>query len=261
MRMNDRFDEQATLYDERTAIGEAAAEVAACALALAAVQPDELVLELGAGTGQIGRWLAQRHPRYLGMDASAGMLHIFRRAPGAGLPAVVLADANSPWPLRDGAVAAAFASRVVHLLDAKQVVAQVRRVLRPGGRLLIGRVRRDEDGVRGRLRRERQRLLAERGIDARDGGEGTRRFVEACVAAGAQNEGWRSAARWRIAVSAAEVIAGWEPMSVMGNVRVEPAVQAAVLAELRAWAEREYGELDHRHESWEQYDLESVRFP
>ena len=84
----------------------------------------------------------------------------------------------------DHAASVVFASRVIHLLQPDHVVRETMRVCRPGGMLMLGRVLRERDSIKERLRRQRQSLLVESGITPRQGEEGTRRVVERCLAAG-----------------------------------------------------------------------------
>src|SRR5258708_38773540 len=73
--------------------------IAATVLALARTGPGDRVLEIGAGTGMIGRWFLEHPVRYVGLDLSRGMLEVFRRRPGAARAGLVQADGARPWPL------------------------------------------------------------------------------------------------------------------------------------------------------------------
>ncbi len=221
------------------------------------------VVEIGAGTGELGRQLAALARRYVGLDLSGSMLvHFHAKLDGGPANAnLVQAECNRPWPLRDGVADAVVALRVVHLLDADLVAGEARRVCRPGGCLLIGRVEHDEQGLRGRLRRERQRLFAAHGVPMAGGESGGRRLVARCEAAGATALGRRLIGGWQQPASAGVVIAEWDTVGAWAGRPVAPAVQAEVQAALRDWAEREFGTLEHTDACGERFFLDGVRFP
>jgi ubiquinone/menaquinone biosynthesis C-methylase UbiE len=261
-RSASTFDEQATRYDARVGLPEsAAAAVAAGIKAFAGLQAEDLVLELGVGTGEIGMHLVQLPVRYLGIDNSAEMLRLFRDKLGEQPASLLLADASQVWPLDDHAASVVFASRVIHLLDAKHVASETLRVCRPGGWLMLGRVLRDGDGVKERLRRRRLELLQQAGVGPLRGREGARRVIEHCLSAGAESMERRVAAEWSGAISPAEVIAGWTSLSRMGSVAVDPVSRQEILAELQDWAGAELGDLDQPETYWERYAIECVRLP
>jgi len=98
------------------------------------------VLEVGAGAAQCSRWLAGRGARVVALDLSMGMLAQARRldlrsgGPGRLTP---LLQADATWlPLADGSVdLACYAYGAVPFVeDSAALMAQVARVLRPGGR-------------------------------------------------------------------------------------------------------------------------------
>lgn len=98
------------------------------------------VLELGCGPGQLWRENLDRVPagwRVALTDFSPGMVAEARRQVG-GHPAMVafaVADAQA-LPLRDGSCDAVVANHMLyHVPDRGRALAEIRRVLRPGGRL------------------------------------------------------------------------------------------------------------------------------
>jgi SAM-dependent methyltransferase len=256
------FDEQAPRYDQRVGLPPTAGLAVARAIVDAAnAAPDEVVAELGAGTGEIGVHLARLPVRYVGLDSSLAMLAVFRAKAGSTAPPLVVADCNDPWPLADGSATVVFASRVIHLLDPEHVVRETLRVCRSAGYLILGRVQREPESLKERLRHRRQELLLEAGIIARQGEAGGRKVIERCLIAGGQSLGRRVAATWTGETTAAQVIAGWETLSRMGSVAVDADVRARILNALRAWAQGELGDL-HRAETFrERYVLDIVRLP
>jgi demethylmenaquinone methyltransferase/2-methoxy-6-polyprenyl-1,4-benzoquinol methylase len=96
----------------------------------------EVVLDLCCGTGDSTLEIARRQPgcQVIGADFAAPML---ARAQSKGLPALVAADAlNLPFgDAHFDAVSVAFGVR--NFEDTKAGIAEIRRVLKPGGRLLV----------------------------------------------------------------------------------------------------------------------------
>ncbi|GAA2820044.1 class I SAM-dependent methyltransferase [Streptomyces showdoensis] len=94
------------------------------------------ILDAGCGAGPLTAALRDRGALVTGMDASAGMLALARRRLGDAVPLHV-ADLRDPLPFADGAFDDVVASLVLHYLaDWGPTLAEFRRVLRPGGRLI-----------------------------------------------------------------------------------------------------------------------------
>jgi ubiquinone/menaquinone biosynthesis C-methylase UbiE len=256
------FDQQAPSYDARVGLPESVgAAVAAGIMACAELQTGDLVLELGAGTGEIGMHLARVPVRYVGLDSSPAMLDVFRAKGALGSSSLIVADCNQPWPLPDGSAAVVFASRVIHLLDPEHITRETVRICRSAGYLILGRVLRDPDSLKSRLRRRRQELLVEVAITPRQGEEGTRQVIERCLVAGGQSLGRRVVAEWTDATTPAQIIAGWETLSRMGSVLIDPVTRADILDELRHWGRAEFGDLDRPEAFRERYAIDVVRLP
>jgi SAM-dependent methyltransferase len=258
----DRFDAQARIFDERAGVPpDAARAVARAVLDLLAPRADDLLLELGAGTGEIGRHLASSM-NYVGLDRSSAMLDAFRAKLGArqlDRASLMKADADRSWPVDDGTVRAVFASRVAHLLEPDHLIAELTRVCEPGGYFLIGHVARDRSSVHRILRDKRASLLRERGLSPRQGRQLGRRMLDGLVAAGATQIGARPVASWSTEASAGQVIDGWASLETMGGYQLAAEVRTAILAQLTDWATGEFGDLTTIRISEERYMLDGVR--
>ena len=255
------FDGQAQVFDQRAGLPpEHCRHIAAAVLELGDVGAAELIVEAGAGTGQIGAWLAASR-RYLGFDLSKGMLQRFRARLGGLAPKHVLlrADANRGWPLASGAARAIFGSRALHLLDHEHVADEVFRVATPtGATLIIGRVERAHESVRARMAGEMRGLLRRHGVEAR-GDQQDRRLIEACVRRGAVMLEPVTAATWPVTASARQSLDAWRQNPGLGGVDVPDETRQAVLDELEAWAAEVFGGLDQPCESQEAYVLKPLR--
>jgi SAM-dependent methyltransferase len=94
------------------------------------------ILDAGCGAGPLFAALRDRGALVTGIDASAGMLEVARRRLGPDADLRV-ADLAEPLPFADAAFDDVVASLVLHYLkDWGPALAELRRVLKPGGRLI-----------------------------------------------------------------------------------------------------------------------------
>jgi ubiquinone/menaquinone biosynthesis C-methylase UbiE len=95
------------------------------------------ILDAGCGTGAVSVTLRDRGAIVAGFDRSEKMVEIARQRLGADIDLRV-ADIASPLPYPDGAFDDVIAALVLHYLeDWKAPLAELRRVLTPGGRLIV----------------------------------------------------------------------------------------------------------------------------
>lgn len=92
------------------------------------------VLDVGCGTGRSSALLRDLGHRVMGIDPDPGMLDLAR----SRLDAALLAEGEH-LPFRDGVFDAAVAVTVLEFArDPGEVVAEMARVTRPGGRVVVG---------------------------------------------------------------------------------------------------------------------------
>ncbi len=138
------FDRAARTYD-----GAAVLQREVCGRLLEHLDPVRLaprrVVDLGCGTGHAFEALAKRYPgaALLGLDLAPAMLERarertpwWRRALGAGSPALACADAES-LPLAGQSVQLVFSNLALQWCDPATVFSEAARVLEPGGLLLF----------------------------------------------------------------------------------------------------------------------------
>ena len=104
------------------------------------VAPGDRVLDIGCGAGHDLGELATRNTNPVGVDTSSRMLSASReRLRGRDTPLVLLAQADgAALPFGAACFAAVRIERVLqHAADPWHILAESRRVLRPGGRLVV----------------------------------------------------------------------------------------------------------------------------
>jgi SAM-dependent methyltransferase len=147
------FDRAAGFYDNTRRLSPqvSATQTAQLREALRAV--DGPTLEIGIGTGRVAIPLVTAGQRIVGVDLSFAMLARLREK-SPGQPPLVQADATL-LPFRDGAFGGALVAHVLHLVsDWLVVVDELRRVVRPGGVLLVTRgVARGVSGLHAEITR------------------------------------------------------------------------------------------------------------
>lgn len=118
---------------------------------LAALRPDDVVIDIGCGSGTAVRQAARSatRGRVIGVDLTSAMIRIAReRTDGdAAEDRIEFREAAAEeLPFPDGTATVVLAvNSVHHWTDLEAGVAEVRRVLAPDGRFVVG----DEDDPRG----------------------------------------------------------------------------------------------------------------
>jgi SAM-dependent methyltransferase len=219
------------------------------------------VVDVGAGTGEIGLELVRLGVPYLGLDESAAMLDVFRGQLGPGQPgtALVVADARRRWPADDGTAQVIFGSRSLHWIPPEHVAAEAFRLAAPPHAvLLVGRVERDPKGARELVRRKMRDLLRDAGYEGRSGGRNATALVDECVRRGGSAMAPRVVATWSVRRPTRAALDDWSSKTGLGGVDLPEAVKRDVIRGVARWAADALGDIDAPLESAECYTLAGV---
>jgi ubiquinone/menaquinone biosynthesis C-methylase UbiE len=134
----DHYDEFADAYEATNASSLLNAHYERPAMiALVGDARGRRILDAGCGSGALSAALRAEGAVVTGVDGSPAMLELARTRLGDGVPLRVV-DLAGPLPFEDDTFDDVVASLVLHYLgDWPAVLAEMRRVLRPGGRLIV----------------------------------------------------------------------------------------------------------------------------
>lgn len=155
-----------------------------------APQPGETVLEVGPGTGYytlpVGQWLGGSGTLHI-FDLQPEMLdHTARRAAERGIANIHAVQGDARWlPFDDATFDAAYLVTVLgEIPDQVAALRELRRVIKPGGRLVVGELLGDPHFVTAHALRRRAAsagLELERRVGRRFGYFGVLRRVGPCA--------------------------------------------------------------------------------
>jgi SAM-dependent methyltransferase len=130
------FDQAADYYDRTRALPEDV-QAQVTAFLVSELRGRTRVLELGVGTGRMALPVAAAGVDVVGVDLSEPMLHRLKAKAGAVSVPVLRGDGLA-LPFAPGIFGAGYLCHVLHLIpDWRAAVAEVVRVMTPGGHLLI----------------------------------------------------------------------------------------------------------------------------
>jgi SAM-dependent methyltransferase len=258
------FDQAAGYYDESRGIPREVEEQAADQVE-AAVGPAARLLEMGVGTGRVALPLHRRGRQVVGVDLSLPMLERYRAkaaAEGLAPPPLLRADATR-LPFRDACVDAVLEVHVLHLIpDWELALAEARRVLVPGGTVLIGRGggHRGDQGPRMETLNRFHQLAAELGGGPRRvGADDDTSKVAALVALGGTAETLEPVV-WEQRETYAEALAAVEGRIHSFTWRLPDQVFHTAVGRLRAELEAAHPDLDTPQLAGHSFTLTAVRF-
>jgi ubiquinone/menaquinone biosynthesis C-methylase UbiE len=233
------FSPGASSYDTRHG-GLATAHASELASAAGLKAASEL-LEVGAGTGRVAIPFAALGFHVTALEPADGMLQLLREK-AAALPVAVVRGAGSPVPFPDASFDGVLIARVLYVMpDWRDVLAEIRRVLKPGAPLLHewGNGAPDEEWLE--MREKARELFEGAGVvDPFHPGARTEAQVEEQLA----TLGFKMTAERRFAGDFNMQLGEFLSRIVTGKCsytwNVPPAVQAETLPKLIAWAESRF---------------------
>ena len=254
--MPSAFDLTAGGFERHRSLpGDAPSAIRSAIWAAAKVPTPARVLDLGAGSGRIGRAFVAAGDCYAGVDTSLAMLREF--SANCRNSFLALADGQR-LPFRDGAFDVVLLMHVLSgVSEWKPVLHEACRVLRPSGCVAVGHTVSSESGVDAQLKRRLKAILEEMGIAWHQARE-SRRQALAWLEASAKCHVHSVPVEWNVKTSAKIFL---ERRRTGARFAALPgAIQEQALKKLRTWAETAFGSLEAAQPEERTFELDIFGF-
>ncbi|MGH2787075.1 MAG: class I SAM-dependent methyltransferase [Actinomycetota bacterium] len=233
------FDRAADYYDRTRALSPPAMQ-RVVELLRAELAGEGPCLEIGIGTGRIAIPLFRSGMEIAGVDISQAMLDRLAANAGGRVPFPLARADATRLPFAEDSFGSALTSHVLHLISSwREVLAEVARVVRPGGILLnnLGGWR----DARGGWVELQERFAEEVGSDLKHIGADDANEVDAAMADfGAVARRLEPVVNSRV-VSLRDQLTGLADGRWSFTWRVDEEVRRAAVARLTPWAEKRFG--------------------
>lgn len=254
------YDATAASFERYRTLPASVVESIRSAIKNTAHLPDRArVLDLGAGTGRIGKAFLAAGDVYVGVDASLGMLQEFSAKPEfRESKTSLLAQAEgSRLPFKNAVFDLVLLMQVLNSSNWRPMLDECRRVLRPGGIIAVGHTKSPESGVDAKLKRHLAVILEGMHVPWHQPRE-WRRQALAWLEDVSERHWHCEAARWKVTTSAEEFLSRHRTGARFAA--LPSAVQQESLAKLRAWAETNFGSVNAGFEEQHSFTLSIFEF-
>lgn len=253
--LTSTFDITASTFDRHRALPAGVAEAIRAAIYRSTGKPETArVLDLGAGTGRIGKAFVEAHDSYIAVDVSSSMLREFL---AHGDATVAQADGRQ-LPFRDGAFDLVLLMQVLSgTHNWKELLAEAGRVLAQDGAMVVGHTSNPTDGVDAQMKQRLATILQEMGVATHEP-QKARGQAMAWLEARAARHLHVTAASWTAQRTPREFLLRHRTGARF--VALPAAVQEEALQKLAAWAEKKFASLDTRFSEEHRFELEIFGF-
>jgi len=243
--LKSEFDAIAPSFDRYRAFPPGVPEAIRSAIRTSMTAPGRpRVLDLGAGTGRIGKAFVAAGDAYVGVDRSLGMLREFAAQTCAinGRASFLAQADGEQLPFRDRAFDVVLLIQVLSGVGRwRRLLDEVFRVLGAGGTLVVGHAAMPQAGIDAQLKSQLAIVLQEVGAGLHE----PRKNREEALS-------WlESVTRTRVNVIAASWTVNRTPRDFMARHRtgarfaaLPTPIQEEALQRLSAWSEARFGSLD-----------------
>jgi ubiquinone/menaquinone biosynthesis C-methylase UbiE len=213
------------------------------------------ILDLGAGTGRVGRTFVEAGDNYVGVDTSLAMLREFRNS----TTNACLAQADGRrLPFRNSSFDVVL---LIHVLsgtgDWQSVLNEVQRVCRADGIVAVGRTVSSDTGINVQLKHQLKMILQEMGIPWHRSQESYRESLDWLKSLTTRHV-HSQVASWNHSGTAQEFIS--RHRSGARFAALLPDVQEQALQKLSGWAKETFGSLENGFAEQRSFELDIFEF-
>jgi ubiquinone/menaquinone biosynthesis C-methylase UbiE len=248
------YDRLASSFDRQRPLPEDVANAIRSAV-LAELPARPRLLDLGCGAGRIGWPFVAAGDDYTAIDLSLGMLREFSSRKLPSRPRLAQAD-GTRLPFSDAQFDAVLLVQVLSGTGGwRDLLRDVRRILRPKGTLFVGQSIAPDDGIDAQMKQRLAELLDDIGLQPYQ--RNSKEDAFGWLTKHAQQT-TREVARWPMSRTPRQFIerhGGGARFSVL-----DPAVKAIAMSGLADWARAAFGSLDTISTEMQRFELHSYRF-
>ena len=213
------------------------------------------ILDLGAGTGRIGKAFVEANDFYVAVDASLAMLQEFRKRSKAAL---LIQSDGACLPFASHSFDTVMLMQVLSgAQDWRGLLDEIRRVLRRAGVVAVGHTAHPANGVDERLKRALGGILKSMDVESHEPRQARKQSL-----AWLESESTRNlhvtAASWAGERTPREFIVRHRSGARFSA--LPHAVQDAAMQSLSIWAEQEFGSLDESQTEEFRFELDMFEF-
>lgn len=254
--MTSTFDATASTFERHRALPLGVPEAIRRAIwSAASLTAPARVLDIGAGTGRIGKAFIAAGDSYFGVDTSSAMLREFS-AKSANCT-LTQADGRD-LPFSDGFFDVVLLMQVLSGADDwRGIVIEARRVVRPGGCVAVGNTVPPESGIDKQLKRRLRDILKEMQVDSFRPEESQQEAL-AWLDTSAARHIHSVAVSWIVNATPKEFLQRHRTGARFAG--LPPQVQEESLSKLRAWAENTFGSLDAGFQEARSFEVDTFEF-
>jgi ubiquinone/menaquinone biosynthesis C-methylase UbiE len=255
------YDTTASSFELHRALPNSVVEAIRSAIWSVAQLPNRArVLDVGAGTGRIGKAFLAAGDFYVGVDSSLAMLQEFSAKPEfrESKTSLLAQTEGRQLPFQNASFDLVLLMQVLSAAgNWRALLGECRRVLQPGGIIAVGHTRSPESGIDAQLKRQLVTILEAMQVPWHQPRE-SRRQALAWLESVSVRHWYRDAASWKVTTSAEEFLLRHQTGARFAA--LPPAVQEEALARLRAWAETTFGSVNASFDEQHSFDLSIFEF-